>query len=345
MEQPSAPPSETTAKGLSPDAARRIDESRFRAKAIRQAREDELRRSGKDPETYYKGASGIIEGGSAMGAAGPRNKRPFSAVSGSESVPATNRDGRVQPADGPIRPAKNFAKFVDFNMSSMKNTKGGFITEEDDPFNTALKKGVPGSDRPKHMTAKEWERFQTLRNLKRTKQGPFEPGLSVLTDEAERKRCRECASLEIDFVWDEVFKTRICHTCKDKFPEKYSFSRKQKELRDEDLLPHLNKPNPHKSHWHDMMLFLRYQVEEYAIQEKWGSAEALDAEFAKREEQKKKRKEAKFKERLLDLKKKTRTEAFRRQQSGVKGPTKFGEALGGESMFIVGGGQWRMLME
>ena len=101
------------------------------------------------------------------------------------------------------------------------------------------------------------------------------------------------------------------------------------ELRDEDLLPHLNKPNPHKSHWHDMMLFLRYQVEEYAINEKWGSAEALDAEFEKREDQKKKRKEAKFKGKLLELKKKTRTEAFMRQQSGVKGPTKFGDALGG----------------
>lgn len=100
------------------------------------------------------------------------------------------------------------------------------------------------------------------------------------------------------------------------------------ELRDEDLLPHLNKPNPHKSHWHDMMLFLRFQVEEYAIGKKWGSAEALDAEFEKREEQKKRRKEAKFKEKLLDLKKKTRTDAFRRQQAGG-GPARFGDAVGG----------------
>lgn len=102
------------------------------------------------------------------------------------------------------------------------------------------------------------------------------------------------------------------------------------ELRDEGLLPHLNKPNPHKSHWHDMMLFLRFQVEEYAINQKWGSAEALDAEFERREEQKKKRKEAKFKEKLLDLKKKTRTDAFRRQQAGGSGgPAKFGDAVGG----------------
>ena len=77
-------------------------------------------------------------------------------------------------------------------------------------------------------------------------------------------------------------------------------------------MPHLSKPNPHKSHWHDMMLFLRYQVEEYALgPSKWGSAEALDAEFAKREADKKKRKEEKFKAKLVELKRKTRAEHYR----------------------------------
>lgn len=121
--------------------------------------------------------------------------------------------------------------------------------------------------------------------------------------------------------------------------------RKTAELKDPELLPHLSKPNPHKSHWHDMMLFLRYQVEEYAFNVKWGSAEALDAEFEKREQDKKRRKEAKFKEKLLDLKRKTRTEAFRRNTgklgadgSGIGGvggsmgrkgnkATKFGDAI------------------
>lgn len=86
-----------------------------------------------------------------------------------------------------------------------------------------------------------------------------------------------------------------------------------------------------------MMLYLRYQVEEYAVKEKWGSAEALDAEFERRDTDKKKRKDAKFKEKLLDLKKKTRTEAFRRNTGkagggGITGggkATKFGDAVGG----------------
>lgn len=76
------------------------------------------------------------------------------------------------------------------------------------------------------------------------------------------------------------------------------------------------------------MLFLRYQVEDYAFKTKWGSAEALDAEFEKREVEKKKRKEDKFKSKLNELKKKTRTDAYRRNlKSDGKG--KFGDAIGG----------------
>lgn len=79
------------------------------------------------------------------------------------------------------------------------------------------------------------------------------------------------------------------------------------------------------------MLFLRCQVEEYALGTKWGSSEALDAEYERRETQKKARKEAKFKEKLLDLKRKTRTDAFRRQAGtlGGSGAKRFGDAVGG----------------
>jgi len=67
-----------------------------------------------------------------------------------------------------------------------------------------------------------------------------------------------------------------------------------------------------------MMLFLRFQVEEYAFGKKWGSAEALDAEFERREAEKRARKESKFKEKLADLKKKTRTEKWIKDRAGKK---------------------------
>lgn len=125
----------------------------------------------------------------------------------------------------------------------MTNTKGGFITTDDDPFNSALKSGVPESARPKHMTEREWERLQTLRKLQRNKAGPFEPGLSVLEDEARKKRCRECGSLDIDFVWEEVFGCCVCAGCKEKMPEKYSLLTKT-ECKEDYLLTDRGSPSP-----------------------------------------------------------------------------------------------------
>lgn len=259
-------------------------------------------------------------------------------------MPATLRDGRskepakngaFRPLDD-IQPARNFTKYVEYDFSKMTDTKGGFLTAEDDPHNKALYAPNAG-DKPAHMTLKEWERHQLLRSLRDRKEGPFEPGLSVLKRE-ENKVCRECESLEIDWKWEDIFGCAICNTCKDKFPEKYSLLTKTEaredylltdpELKDEELLPHLERPNPHKATFHNMMLFLRYQVEGYAFGKKWGSAEALDEEFARREKDKKRRKEDKFKSKLQELKKKTRVDAYRRSRKGGIGTGAFGDDMG-----------------
>ena len=103
------------------------------------------------------------------------------------------------------------------------------------------------------------------------------------------------------------------------------------ELKDEELLPHLERPNPHKSTWNNMMLYLRCQVEDYAFsQKKWASPEALDVEFTRRETDKKRRKEDKFRTKLQDLKKRTRVEAHRRNRAngGAGGSTGFGDDIG-----------------
>ncbi|RCI16116.1 hypothetical protein L249_3218 [Ophiocordyceps polyrhachis-furcata BCC 54312] len=349
MERPQTPPnntaaqqnSVTSASPLTPEALRRIEENKLRAKAIRQQREAEQSASGVLPSPI-RTSTGIVPTANVHVSKPVNGKRPLSSISTGTKRDGRNKGGAEDP--GALRPAPKFAKFVDYNMSSMTDTKGGFLSVEDDPHNYALGGQKPGQaeQRPGNMTVQEWERQQLMRKLRRQKTGPFEPGLSVLNDEANRKRCRECRSLEIDFVWEEVFHICICHRCKEQYPEKYSLLTKTEckqdylltdpELRDADLLPHLSKPNPHKTHWHDMNLFLRFQVEEYAIKTKWGSAEALDAEYERREGQKKARKEAKFKDKLIELKRKTRTDAFRRQAGtlGKTGASKFGDAIGGQ---------------
>ncbi|KGQ09817.1 DNA repair protein RAD14 [Beauveria bassiana D1-5] len=337
MERPKTPPptSRPSAKSpLTPDQRKRIgvqEENRLKAKAIRDQREAEQRAAGTAP-SVPKTASGFVPTDDVYVSKPANGKRPLATAD-----TGTNRDGRDRGDESKLRPAKKFAKFVDYNMSAMTDTKGGFPPK-------------PGDDqqpqRPKDMTMQEWEKLQLLRTLRRQKAGPFEPGISVLDDKTTRKKCRECGSLEVDWVWEEVFHLCVCNKCKNNLPDKYSLLTKTEckqdylltdpELRDPELLPHLSKPNPHKSHWHDMMLFLRCQVEEYALTTKWGSSEALDAEYERRETLKKARKERQFREKLTDLKRKTRTDAFRRQAGnlGKTGASKFGDAVGGNGKHV-----------
>lgn len=316
----------------------------MKAKAIREQREAEQTQQSQpaNPTAPSTSTQGV--------------KRSYNTMT-SESLP-TSRDARNNAAERPldsIKPARNFTKFVDYDFSKMTDTKGGFLTAEDDPFNKALHVGDGRAEqKPANMTQKEWERQQLLQSLRRNRTGPFEPGLSVLDEATQQKSCRECGTVEIDWKWEEMLKCCVCHACKDKYPERYSLLTKTEakqdylltdrtflhasgviianiaaELRDEELLPRLERPNPHKSTWNNMMLYLRFQVEEYAFSpKKWGSPEALDAEFERRENEKKRRREVKFKEKLHDLKKRTRVDAYRRNRQGPSGGS-FGDDLGG----------------
>ena len=76
----------------------------------------------------------------------------------------------------------------------------------------------------------------------------------------------------------------------------------------------MEKPNPHKSNWSNMFLYLRCQVEKFAI-EKWGSLEKLDEEFERRNEEKKERKEKKFQKKMIELRRKTKTSSVLKKKT------------------------------
>jgi DNA-repair protein complementing XP-A cells len=245
------------------------------------------------------------------------------------------------------------SEYIEYDFSKMTDTKGGFLSTTDDPHNKAMWSGQKKEEeKPEGMTLAEWERERIRRKLRENRLGPYEPGISILNavdgyDEADlaaaeveaqgeeykgkygdgkrdiKGKCRECNSLEIDWKWQDVFGISICGSCKDKFPDKYSLLTKTEaredylltdpELKDEDLLPHLERPNPHKTNWNNMQLFLRLQVETYAFSpQKWGGPEKLDEEYEKRSKIAKERKEKKFKNKLDELKKRTRVEAYKR---------------------------------
>lgn len=203
---------------LTPEQIRRIEINRLKAKALREQREAEA-------------AAALNRSDSSIAG----QKRPFAVFA---QTPATVRDGRTDSVapDRPleaIKPARNFAKYVEYDFSKMTDTKGGFLTAEDDPYNKALHAKEDEEAKPANMTMKEWERQQLLQSLRNRKAGPFEPGISGLKDTATK--CRECGILEIDWKWDEVFGVSVCNACKDKFPDKYSLLTKT-EAREDYLL-------------------------------------------------------------------------------------------------------------
>ncbi|EXX53442.1 DNA repair protein [Rhizophagus irregularis DAOM 181602=DAOM 197198] len=209
-----------------------------------------------------------------------------------------SNNGNINETKG-LRPMKKFQNYVEYDFSKMKDTRGGFLSEQQD-------------ETPKK---RKWEppepEFEAL-----------EPSMSI--DPAENQKCKECNSVELDNLFRKTFKVNVCKNCKEKYPEKYSLITKSEakedylltdpELRDVEILPHLSKPNPHKATWNNMMLYLREQVEEFAFK-KWGGEEGLDEEYERRVSLKKKKKDKKFKSKLADLRKRTRTDVLTVQKN------------------------------
>ncbi|CAM9021487.1 unnamed protein product [Wickerhamomyces anomalus] len=197
-----------------------------------------------------------------------------------------------------IRPSIQKSSYIDYDLSTMKDSKGGFIS------------GDPSTSNKQEKTFDEWREEQRIVR-----------DLPPPMDLENAIKCYECGSFELNQKLYDVFKCRVCKRCEKDIPDKYSLLTKTEcredyfltdpELRDDSILPHMEKPNPHGT-FNRMQLYLRYQVEEFAFK-KWGGAEGLDAEWQRREEQKIKRRDKKYENKMKEMRKKTRAEEYNRR--------------------------------
>lgn len=232
--------------------------------------------------------------------AGSSKKRPGieynDEKSGNGNRPNQHRNAtKVSAAPPPVN--KKFEKYIDYDFSKIKDTSGGFFNEDLD---------------------KSFEELQEKKELemeaRRTEQKLSLPPV-MLGEVSTMPVCSECGSKDLDFKLYNVFGIKVCKCCREALPEKYSLLTKTEvkedylltdsELRDTDLFPRLEKPNPHKTTFNNMMLFLRSQVEEYSYK-KWGGPEGLDEEYEKRVDMKKKRKEKKLMKKMEEMRRKTK---------------------------------------
>lgn len=205
--------------------------------------------------------------------------------------------------NAPLPRDKSLGDYIEFDLSRLHNSKGGFLLDDD------ASSGPGGTGAPKTIEEVRKERERERERIR----AAMEPGI-ILSD--RESLCVECGSRELNDELRRVFGIKVCRACERKLPEKYSLLTKTEvkedylltdaELRDEELLPHMLKANPHKSTYSNMMLFLRSQVEAYAFSPaKWGSEQGLDDEFERRQEEKSRKRGKKFVQGLRELRRRT----------------------------------------
>ncbi|KAE8217696.1 hypothetical protein CF319_g8274 [Tilletia indica] len=214
----------------------------------------------------------------------------------------TKRKAPPTSSEAPLPRDKSLGNYIEFDLSKLRNSKGGFLVEDEDG---------PGGSAAKTVEELKKERERQMQRLEQEQ----DPG--IILDSSKQPRCHVCNSLEVDDQFRRIFGIMVCKTCTKADPDKFSLLTKTEvkedylltdsELRDPELLPHLLRPNPHKATYSNMMLFLRCQVESYAFgPNRWGSPEELDAEFARRQEAKAQRRGKKFVEEMKGLRMRTR---------------------------------------
>ncbi|KAF8058267.1 hypothetical protein FPV67DRAFT_1565744 [Lyophyllum atratum] len=285
IHRPSTPPPRevpSTSLQLTPEQLKRIELNRLKAKANQREKEQEA---------------------STSTIANANNKRPIGVT------PAVSHSPTAPSGSKPLRRDSRLGKYFEYDLSKMVNSKGGFLLEDGNEIDEEVRR-----------KEQERERQRARQNL--------DPPMHL--DPALNPKCKECQSMDLDQTFKKVFGCLVCKKCQNEKPEKYSLLTKTEckevralydtlfilftaELRDEELLPHLLKANPHAATYANMMLYVRYQVEDFAWK-KWGSPEALDAEYERRTNEKKKKKNKKFEQGLKDLRKRTKEGVWQRRR-------------------------------
>ncbi|KAK9446601.1 XPA protein C-terminus-domain-containing protein [Limtongia smithiae] len=271
---------------MNPDQLARIEDNRAKARERLAARASEKAR-----EAARQAAEQAAAASAGVSVAGGQ-KPTLNSVRDASAATGTKR-----PYDD-IRPAKKFTNYIEYDLAKIRDTKGGYMAEE---------------NAPEGMSLEEWQK----------KNKPVFEQPRALNPE-DNPTCFECGTFDLDYELFKTFGCRVCKACRNEKPEKYSLLTKTEcredylltdpELRDVELLPHMERPNPHKMTYNNMMLYLRYQVEEFAMK-KWGGEEGLDKEYERRMILKKEKKDKKFAEKLKQMRKRTRTETWNKKMN------------------------------
>ncbi|SSD58844.1 related to DNA repair protein RAD14 [Saccharomycodes ludwigii] len=234
-----------------------------------------------------------------------------------------------------IRPTVRRKDFIEYDFSTMENSYGGFINNDQ----LSERDSLLGNQ---EKTFDDWKREQAEKSRLKFGKDDDETFVVENTDNLQNlggeiidlknlPTCEEChKNHEFDKILFKYFNRKICKKCVLEHPQKYSLLTKTEckqdylltgpELNDENLFHRIEKANPHSGTFARMQLFLRCEVEKFSFN-KWGGEEGLDQEWQEREVNKMERKEKKFQLNLKKMRKKIRAQEY----TSLLQKNKFGE--------------------
>eukprot|EP00050_Salpingoeca_kvevrii_P014299 m.34633 g.34633 ORF g.34633 m.34633 type:complete len:268 (+) comp5680_c0_seq1:65-868(+) len=184
----------------------------------------------------------------------------------------------------------------------LRDTEAGFMIEEDDDDDVPRRERSPIRRAP-----------------------PIDP--TQMPSYPNHPHCKECGSEFFDSTLQRNFGLDVCNACRDAFKDSaYGLITKTEAmqeylLKERDLDPsmpdslrHIEKKNPHREHWGKMKLFLRCQVEEKSYQ-RYGGEAGLDAEIARKAEDRRKQKQRLSAKKMRKLRVDTFTSTWREQEA------------------------------
>ncbi|TPX47528.1 hypothetical protein SeMB42_g00177 [Synchytrium endobioticum] len=285
---------------LSPEQIKCIQASRAAALQKQAARKRASPAPGQSP--YHDGCSNSVGSSTDDRIHGTNRVTPIST-----GLPATADTASSSSSlhTKKRRPNGMNLKYYEYNLTTMKDTKGGFLVDE-------AQAELPDKSAAERAQHKEKQRRAMYEDH------PLE------MDPENAPRCKDCDSMAIDYNYKKHYNVLVCKECIEKCPDKYSLLTKTEcatdymltnsELQDRERLPTWMKQNPHKSTWSDMHLFLREHVEAFAI-DKYGSLEKMDLVFQQRQDKRAERKEQKAKQKMKELRQKTRTSTWKKPEA------------------------------
>lgn len=143
-----------------------------------------------------------------------------SPTTSSQVIPEKEQSSQKQ-----IKPKRKFQNYVEFDLSKMVDSKGGFILDESEDERNPKKRKIEKiviTDPSKDFFFFFFFSYHYFRIiLFMIKPSKF--SLIVMSiNPDENPRCKECNLMDIDAVFHEIFHVKVCQSCKEKYPEKFS---------------------------------------------------------------------------------------------------------------------------